>query len=151
MFRIRWFALALVAVLAPVLSFSLSGCDGMACNDRQYFCALSLDLSNIDWEPGEYTFETQADGETYTCTASLPDPDGRSWECSSFLMERNFRDDGPFPAQLDVFSTPSRATFRVLYEGQEIANETFKPRYKETEPNGDRCGICKNATVSMEF
>lgn len=148
----KWISLAVLTAAATAAVLALSGCDvGMACNAMAPYCALTVELDHVDWEPGDYVFEASDGKEVYRCTATLPDPDGSSWKCESLLWGRHVFDEGPHPSTLALRSTPSKTTVRVLYGDQEIASKTFKPSYKETEPNGDGCGICKNANAKLEF
>lgn len=152
----RWISFAGLMAVVPVGALLLSGCDpGVTCidNDALPICELSVGLEHTVWEPGNYVFEATPSGETRRCAATLPDPTRESWDCSHGDWGISWGDWGkePYPSRLAWAYPSGEVTVRILYQDQEIAKETFRPRYETTEPYGDGCGVCRNAEVTMEF
>lgn len=149
----RWISVAVLTAVA--VAPLVSGCDetGPTCNAMLPQCELSIGLDHTEWEPGDYVFEATENGETLRCAATLPDPTRESWDCSHEGWGISYFDFGeePYPSRLALAYASGEVTVRILFQNQEIASERFDPRYEKTEPNGKGCGICKNATVSMEF
>lgn len=145
----------LLAAVVSAGAVFLSGCGDekeQRCNLMWPRCELSVALVPTAWEPGEYVFEATGNGETHRCAVSLPASTRESWDCSGTrLGPSRAWEVEPYPSSIALDRSSGAVAVRILYQGQEIASETFQPRYKESEPNGEGCGICKNAEVTMEF
>lgn len=80
-------------------------------------------------------------GEEFSCTSPAVAAYGIANEPDEPSRQGFLRFQGS-PRQVDL------AIFR---DDVELGSRSFRPRYEETEPNGKGCGICRNATVSLDF
>lgn len=152
----RWISFAVLAAVASSGAWLLSGCDeaGVVCNAIGARCELAIGLAHAAWEPGDYVFEATENGETHRCAVALPASTRGSWDCSYpgwGLSQFDWEAEPPYPPRLALAYASGEVTVRILYGDKEIACETFRPHYQETEPHGEGCGICRNAEVTMEF
>jgi hypothetical protein len=153
----------LLALVLAFVGFGLTGCDRLwasdGCNDMWPYCALQVTLDHETWESGTYEFLLSADGETSTCTVGLPLAGLDTIECSNPDLEVGWTDSawsgarpsGSSPQHLVFHDTPKVAEIAIVYEGREVARKSFRPDYVKTEPNGEGCGICRNAREAMAF
>lgn len=149
----KWISLFVVTLLASASVLLLSAC-GKECTAIGSRCELVVALDHTGWEPGTYVFEADGGGDIESCTVTLPREGEEGFlPCLNGWWTGNgsgMTADG-YPSRLIVNDPPTKVAIRITYEGTVIANQTLKPRYKETEPNGEGCGICRNAEVAMEF
>jgi len=137
---------------------ALAGCElGHACNLMLPLCALRIDLAHEAWEPGSYSFRFSLDGEHAHCDvelfadpATLPEVDCSNPELAS-VTPFAFHDLQRTPEALYAYGSPREAHVIVEREGVEIASGSFHPRYEVSEPNGEGCGDCENATETLAF
>jgi hypothetical protein len=150
------FLVALLALSVP----ALLGCGGDELGGECTLigCADGLTIEFLQQQPGAYTVELVADGETITCNATLPLP-----ACSELPSESCSRSDvtlfqsgcglEPLHHSINGVSftgNPSTVEIRVERDGTEVASDTFEPAYQRSAPNGEECGpICNNATVTL--
>lgn len=151
-----WFG----GILAGLAVFAATGCELFAersCNAIGPSCALAVSLDHEGWEPGLYTFRAIAGGAEESCTVELPWDRERMPGCTSpevgFGRFPNFQEveDDSYPAAFYHHGTPPRVEVVVERDGVELGRERFRPRYAITEPHGEGCGDCANATVTMSF
>jgi hypothetical protein len=131
----------------PIGACTLIGCDD----------GLTIKFS-LD-EPGTYTFELVADGESITCSAALPLPpcsSGGASNCSAngvFVGESGCALDPSAQSLEDLAfmgTTPTSVEITVLRDGVEITRQTFTPAYKTVTPNGPGCDpTCTLGEVSL--
>lgn len=144
---------------AALLCTAVSACDmlgGQSCNAMLPYCAVDVDLSSADWQPGTYTFEMQVGDEQYSCTETLPWPvEPHAQPCSDGPMSVNgwgVFESGAWPQKLALIDErPSKVSVRIERDGVELVSKTLRPSYKKTEPNGEGCGVCYNADESVSF
>lgn len=160
---------ALVGLGIVAAGASAAACGGYGCNDIGAYCALDVDLSSADWQPGSYTFEMKVYDdlysisearEFYSCTETLPWPADTATEpCSNgpMALDGAWRwqfEPHPYPLKLALMEQrPSKVEVRILRDGVELVSETLRPSYEVTQPWGgaDGCGTCSNATESLTF
>lgn len=149
----------LVAAATALLCTSASACDmldaGQSCNAMKPYCAVDVDLSSADWQPGTYTFEMKAGDVQYSCTETLPWSEGTYPQpCSDGPMSLDgwAYDSHVWPRKLALLDErPSKVELRILRDGVELVSETLRPSYEESEPNGEGCGVCSNANERVSF
>lgn len=132
------------------------------------YCALDIELTSIDWQPGTYSFEMKAYDdlysvtdplESYSCTTTLPWPQDTPAPCSDgpMALDPGWRwehEPRPYPTKLALMEQrPSKVEVRILRDGVDLVSETLRPSYLVTEPNGDAdsCGSCSNATEHLTY
>ena len=137
---------------------ALAACTGTSCNGAGYVCALRIDLEHDAWEPGSYGFRFSLDGVHARCDVVLFADEASSPEvtCSDPALAAlgpwgSWDFENGAPAALYASGSPREAHVIVEREGVEIASGTFHPRYEVTEPNGEGCGACENATEQLSF
>ena len=145
---------------AVALTF-LTGCSGadagsVACTDMGCEDGLSVDFSLT--EPGDYTVEIVADGQTITCSATLPLPpcDRGGASCSApgvLLMASGCALPASNHSLGGVMLSgahPETVEVVVSRDGNEERRQSFTPTYQRVAPNGEACGpICNQATVTL--
>ena len=148
------FLLLLPAIL---LTSALAGCGmGHDCTLMLPRCALDVALESDAWQPGAYELELHADDAVSRCTADLPLVDGAAFTCDEPGGYFSWPPDmgnavSEWPKWVSFHTAPRKATIVIRRDGLEIARQSFEPRYAKTEPNGEGCGVCKNADATMSF
>lgn len=130
-------------ILAMTVALGLSGCcTQVGCSD-----GVGIDLLG-PMDPGVYTFEITADGDTWTCTYELD----AEFPCDddSFVWLAELSDDG---WTLGVRGgTPKTVDVRLSLDGDVLVETTLEPVYETFSPNGERCGpTCTSAYEKIEF
>lgn len=107
------------------------------------------------WPPGAYRFVIEADGETVTCTGSLPLPPcgTRAITCDRDDVVEIDESGCALPASQQAFSglnfpgNPETVTIELQRDGSTLTRRTFTPAYQTTQPNGPGCEpICTQAS-----
>ena len=111
---------------------------------------------DYQWQRGAYVFDFDLDGKAVHCTGSLPlkSCDQRSLTCNAegvMIMESGCAlPNGHGFGMITIDSSPASASVRITRNGQTIAQSSWKPAYKITQPNGPACEpTCRQATVSI--
>lgn len=155
----RPFQLLLALLATPILACGgtsesppAGGCTQIGCED-----GLTIEFSAK--QPGAYTFDIVADGQTITCNATLPLPPCSSPptpNCSVAGVSLTESGCALVPSAHSLEGLyfydmhPKSVEVTVLRDGAEVARQTFAPAYKTVAPNGVECGpVCEQATVSL--
>jgi hypothetical protein len=140
----------------------------MACFDGVNFI---IGPASGDLIAGTHTITVEADGNVMTCTfdyplVSLPGGGSEPIECQNGLsvtiaplqscVEEKSKESTsytctPIPNsnQERIFfrGTPNQISVAQSVDGSLILNQTITPTYIASEPNGQGCGICRQAKV----
>lgn len=151
-----------VAALVAALSVGSLGCSGvhdgsLVCTDMGCEDGLSVDFSLT--EPGAYAIEIVADGDTITCTGSLPLPPceqgGTSCSAPGVLLMASGcalpAADHSLGGVMISGAHPTAVEIVVSRDGAELRRQSFTPTYQRVAPNGEACGpICDQASVTLD-
>lgn len=145
-------ALRSLALACPLLltSFGTQSCV-KSCSEIGCLDGVLLELSSeTPLQPGEYTIELVADGESTQCNV-VP------WSCTGPLTVTplSFPEESPgSPAstEFELAGTPRTLTIEVRYAGNVVASETIEPSYEVHRPNGEGCPPeCRAAFVEVKL
>ncbi len=106
---------------------------------------IEVDFVHPYGDPGNYTITVDVDGQTTTCTVTLPPPDapGRLCDHDVVGVRLGFADPSAQQRSLlgvGVSRTDARSvTIHVAKDGGDIASGTFTPAYATTAPSGSDC------------
>jgi hypothetical protein len=147
-------------------------CTDIGCRDQ---ASLTLRPAGGEWLAGSYRLIVTIDGEERQCAfsvpADLPEPGSGRALCDPFLplylqpetvcSERRDRDSvsqscTPIPdrysGSLTLQGTPAVLVVTVERDGQILSNDTLKPAYQASRPNGPGCEpLCRQASAELEF
>jgi hypothetical protein len=147
-------------------------CTEIGCSDQ---AALTLRPAGGEWIAGSYELSVTVDGVERRCAfsvpADLPEPRSGRALCDPLLpfyiqpetvcTERRDRDSvsqtcTPIPdrysGSLTLQGTPAVLVVIVERDGQILSNETLKPAYQASRPNGPGCEpLCRQARAELEF
>jgi hypothetical protein len=154
---LRW----LLVLGLAVLGVAQWGCSTKACT--LIGCGVPFEVTFTTasgaWAAGTYDVSVTADGDTGTCTVTLP---FASCQTSSTVCTGTRKWDATesgcaLPADQHsiagiVFrqATPANVHVVISRGGQPLADGTFTPVYKSSEPNGPGCGdTCYGAPGAM--
>lgn len=121
---------------------------------------LTVSLSPAQsWAPGAYRFTLQADGQTETCTGSLPLPpcdQGRALACTGAALARITESGCALAATAQGFSSieldsgPAHLTVLIEHDGRVIGSASLAPMYLTLRPNGPACEpVCRQARATI--
>jgi hypothetical protein len=140
-------------------SFTALACGGvepMACTDMGCDDGLSVDFSLT--EPGDYSIEVIADGESVTCTGTLPllpcEQGGVSCSAPHVMLGASgcalSEAEHALGGLIIAGAHPASVEVIVSRDGTELGRQTFSPSYVRVAPNGEACGpICEQANVEL--
>ncbi|MCA9695602.1 MAG: hypothetical protein R3A51_00335 [Nannocystaceae bacterium] len=138
-------------LLALSTSLSVVGCAGSgprACTEIGCGSSVSIELLKRDgvWGPGAYTVTVVADGETTTCSVTMPlscDAPPPCGENSSVVIGLS---GCALPVEQQSLSgveviggAPKRIEVQIALDGQGLSEATFTPEYRTSRPNGPEC------------
>lgn len=111
------------------------------------------------WAPGTYRFTLQADGQTETCTGSLPLPpcdQGRALACTGPALARIGESGCALAAtaqgfsSIDLDSSPAQLSVQIERDGRVIGSASLAPTYLTLRPNGPACEpVCRQASATI--
>ncbi|MBX3184006.1 MAG: hypothetical protein KIT72_00655 [Polyangiaceae bacterium] len=127
---------------------SLAVCTEIGCVD-----GLTIDLSQLSWEPGSYQIDVAADGDITRCQVTLPLPPcsnpGTSCDGTGVQVGESGCALAPSAhslTELRLVSLPDNVEVTVTRDGAPFASRRFTPNYQVSRPNGPRCEPeCKSA------
>lgn len=136
----------------------LSTCLLFACEEDGRACTLigcSDSLSFVlpaDAPPGEWTIELDADGMSWTCTATLPLATPADAGCSGFDVVPVIDAAGTFRG-IRLEWAPDMVTARLFHDGELLDEVSQAPDYAQNYPNGKDCDLwpCRNASVQLRL
>jgi hypothetical protein len=148
----------LLIIIAALLLVASPAQAQQACTEMGCMNGLTIDVPlDYRWQPGAYVFDFNLDGKAVRCTGSLPlkSCDQPSITCSAegvMIMESGcaLPKNGHGFGMITIDSSPASASIKITRSGQMIAQNSWKPAYQITRPNGPRCEpTCRQATVSL--
>jgi hypothetical protein len=165
-------ALACVAATAGCVGTHECGSPYYLCNRTN----ITVQSPNNAWALGSYTLAIDADGTATTCTLQMPTSawlDGVPGDCGAqspvtvrvmpitSCPPRVCYQNGtcvtmactPIPGQFELSITITSLTSHVALNlsvgGKPLLVETLTPQAATTEPNGEGCGTCTNASATV--
>ena len=153
---------ALAALLASISGGCASSEQPRVCTDIGCADGLQVAFSpNSGWQPGQYRFVIDVDGQVTTCEGSLPLRScdaGPSLQCTPAGDRIGVGESGcALPPEQHGFSdlrvggSPAQSvTVTVSRDGAELVKKTLAPEYKTSQPNGPGCEpVCHNASEAL--
>jgi hypothetical protein len=149
----------LLRFIALLLLMVISAQAQRPCTEIGCMNGLTIDVPlDYRWQSGAYVFDFDLDGKAVRCTGNLPlkSCDQRSLTCNAegvMIMESGCAlPNGHGFGMITIDSSPASASLKITHNGQTIAQSSWKPAYKITQPNGPRCEpTCRQANVSLTF
>lgn len=146
------------SVVAAILVVAGCGDDeaptALLCSLNYVPCYLHVDLVSDVWEAGTYRFVLRGDAYSAVCVGEVAQEADQMSCTSEAVKAYAVRDEARVPvwqALVRFEFSPREVEITVIKDDVELGSRSFRPRYEETEPNGKGCGICRNATVSLDF
>jgi hypothetical protein len=139
-------------------------CTLIGCDDGVHVVVRPADQG---WAAGNYTVEISTGKDSHKCTAALPNPSPWTFESTTFQCDRSSlrvflrRADGCDDEhdggaagitcgslELEIPGTPSSLHVRIDRSGETVLDESWRPKYRELQPNGPDCGpICRRSST----
>ena len=141
------------------------GCSSEVCTLIGCGSAFEITFRPADgrWTPGTYTITVTADGTTGTCVVTLPlaPCETSSSSCSGIRDWSAIESGCALPPNQHAISgivfgrtTPATIDVVVSQDGRQLAEGTFTPSYRTSQPNGpdcpDTCRGAPAATMSIQ-
>ena len=140
--------------------------------------SVTLQSPNDVWAAGEYTLALNIDGTAGECTLSTLSISGAaltnsvSGTCTAgadYALALTVADSCPpvmcngnacggmsctpvpghFQMTLTINAIPAQVALTLTTAGQTLVDQTIMPQAVTTEPNGEGCGTCTNASVTV--
>jgi hypothetical protein len=125
----------------------LSGCElGRFCTKRGYPEGFQLALVRPAWEPAEYRFDGEADGEPFSCTLDRAHV-ATCLPSNVSHATRLWGDDD----RLAFWAHPKHVEVAVRRDGVLLGQGSYRPEYIRDEPNGEGCGVQIFAYAELEL
>ncbi|MFT4624823.1 MAG: hypothetical protein ACI8PZ_003486 [Myxococcota bacterium] len=131
----------LMILTALVAVAGLAGCTH-SCNLMYAPSSLVIEIDGAV-DAGEWRIEVDGIG----CTVTLPMADEDVPVCDDFAY-LDFDATAIYGLSLESHA-PDRITITALLDGNEVASETRTPAWRESEPNGEGCGVRRQTTESI--
>jgi hypothetical protein len=162
-------------------SVGCSALAGHSCTDVFFFCdqtTVTLQSPNDAWTAGTYSLAVTMDGTSAQCTVQMPDPpptggvQGNCGSSTNLTLALTTVDSVPpvvcsggacegmsatpipghFQMTVGIQGLPTEVGLALSLDGTTLMSESIAPKSTTTEPNGEGCGTCTNAsaTVSVE-
>jgi hypothetical protein len=149
-------AIVLVPLVLAGCLVSQHECTEVGCVDGLW---IDLRSSSGAWQPGTYHVGITADGESITCSATIPLPKetgGPNTTCSSRAVWLGLSGSAlPASAQsisdLVFTSFPASVSIVITRDAKPFASTTITPTYTTSRPNGPECEpTCRGAHATMD-
>ncbi|MCA9646636.1 MAG: hypothetical protein KC492_38380 [Myxococcales bacterium] len=156
----------LTALLITPLLLSAGGCrstpkPGELCTQQGCDDGLRIEFQTAKWEVGSYAFRVEADGKHTLCKSVfplMPCNIGRSVQCTGDPNAAVYESGCGVEAEKQSFSEvhfqshPKQVKVTVLRDDVQIAEQSFKPTYTVTQPNGPNCEpTCHQAKETLKL
>jgi hypothetical protein len=169
--------LVAIVILYAVAAGSFVGCAGHGCDDVGYTCEqtqITLLAPNDAWVAGTYTLTLTVDDSPVQCTISVPaspSSSGVVGSCPIGALDLNAVDScppvvcdgaacegmsctpiaGQFQMTVTIQGLPTQVGLALSVNGMPLTSETVAPMSTTTEPNGQGCGACTNASAMLSI
>jgi hypothetical protein len=129
--------------MAPSTALLSAGClSNHVCNQMFVPDQLTIEVAPPIEASGVWRIEADGLG----CSVELP-LEGGTFECDDVAT---FQTDGGSLVGVTVQDSADEVTLRVLHDGLELFEQTRRPEWSESEPNGEGCGVTRVGTEVIE-